>query len=372
MSKRTHEIDVIRLAALIGICIVNIPVMALSTDAFFHPPTALIDRLGSFLVAGFFQLKFFLLFSFVFGWGVHIQQRVALSREQSFKQRYFRRMIGLGTFGVAHAMLVFNGDILLPYSVLGAVFWFVKDCSVASLLRLAKWMIPLSVCSLTVFALLFELAGLNDEGAFTAFNSGRGAGFLETLKTRMSQWPVTFVFILIVQGPLVFGAFAVGLAAAKSNFLQEHVGGMKLLKEKLPMLLAVAVPLNLLYACGVCGFIPKSLVLLELLGFVLIPIGATAMAAVYLYLFLRISQSRQLPRVFVQAGQNSLSAYVLQGIFAGFVFNAYGLGYFDKLGQAMLLPVSVVIAITSILSVGWYAQVFGRGPLEPLLRRISG
>lgn len=102
------------MAALIGICIVNVPFMALPLEAFFTPPTMLPDRIATFLVESFLQLKFFLLFSFIFGWGMAIQARSAQSKGQDFKPRYFRRMAGLALFGVLHAIFV-----------IGALYWWV-------------------------------------------------------------------------------------------------------------------------------------------------------------------------------------------------------------------------------------------------------
>ena len=41
------------------------------------------------------------------------------------------------------------------------------------------------------------------------------------------------------------------------------------------------------------------------------------------------------------------------------------------LGHAALLPLSVVVALAAMLAVGLYARLFGRGPLEVVLRRVT-
>jgi len=370
--QRSNEIDVIRLFALVGICVVNVPVMALSVEDFFKPPENLVDQLGVLLVAGLFQLKFFVLFSFVFGWGVHILQRSAISRHQSFKKRYFRRMAGLALLGVLHAVFVFNGDILLPYAVFGTLLWIVIDRPVSSLLRIAKWMIPLSMVCLFVFAISLEFAGITESATQEKLHQLRGGSFLEVTKAQIEQWPFSFFFVVIVQGPLVFGAFVTGLAAAKSNFLSDPELGLKHLRNKLPLLLSIALPINLLFALSSSGFMPSSLELLELIGFVLIPIGAPALTAVYVFLCLHLSRFINFPAIIINAGRNSLSVYVLQGIIVGLILGGYGLGYYSTLGQAMLFPLALVIAVVSILAIGWIAGRFGRGPLEYCLRWISG
>jgi len=78
-------------------------------------------------------------------WGVAIQARSAQNKGQAFKPRYFRRMAGLALLGVLHAIFVFSGDILLLYAGLGCLLWLIKDEPQPKLLRLAVWMLPVSL-----------------------------------------------------------------------------------------------------------------------------------------------------------------------------------------------------------------------------------
>ncbi len=63
---------------------------------------------------------------------------------------------------------------------------------------------------------------------------------------------------------------------------------------------------------------------------------------------------------------------IYRGILAGLVFGGYGLGLFNTLGNLALLAVALNNALIAMLCVGAFAQAFGRGPLEILLRKISG
>ena len=100
----------------------------------------------------------------------------------------------------------------------------------------------------------------------------------------------------------------------------------------------------------------------------MIPLGAPALSAIYLYLFIQLARRVQLIYILVLSGRNSLSTYILQGILAGFIFGAYGLGLYDSVGYAGLLLLSLLIALSAMVLVGIYAKIFGRGPLEPILR----
>lgn len=379
---RSNEVDIIRLGALVGICVVNVPFMALPPEAVFIPPNDAPDKFAGIFVECFFQLKFFILFSFIFGWGMAIQAKSAAAKKRNFEQIYSRRMFGLGIIGAAHAILVFSGDILVLYAILGRLLWLVRDYAPRKLMRLAVWMLPLSMACLTLLALAIDTLISGEFFTFTAevgvgknlsetVSSGLGGGFGEATLMRLADWPVTFVFLLLLQGPLAFAAFAAGLAAAKSEFFARESFAYSLLRKRVPLLLLVGLPLNALYAAVVGGLVPESFELLSLLGFVLVALGAPALSMVYLVLLIELSRKLPVPNVLVLAGKNSLSTYIAQGAIAGLLFGAYGLGLYNTLGNVELFAVSLGIAVTAILLVGGYASAFGRGPLEPVLRKIA-
>lgn len=406
-SKRSYEVDVIRMLALMGICVVNIHFIALPVAAVFAVPATAADQMAVFLVECLFQLKFFLLFSFIFGWGMAIQQCSSQAEHQissqhlpvgpltnppheltkqppSFARRYFRRMAGLALFGVLHAMLVFSGDILLLYAMLGTLLWFIKDFTVLQLMKVAGWMLPLSMLCLTVLAALLAgflppdaptdlaLTEAPQPGMAGAVVTGLAGSFIAATAYRIADWPTTFGFLLLLQGPLAFAAIAAGLAAAKADFFKRGSTGYRWLGKRVPWLLVIAVPLNIWYAAVTGGLVAPANEWLSLGGLVLAAVAAPALSLVYLWLFIWIARVVRVPQLLLQAGKNTLSCYVLQGVIAGWVVGGYGLGLFGYYGQSMLLLLAFGIALVSMLLVGLYANRAGRGPLEQLLRWISG
>ena len=371
-TERSQEVDIIRMAALFGICIVNVPFMALSAEAVLTPPGNSPDRIAAFFVESFFQLKFFILFSFIFGWGMAIQAKAPASPDHSFAKRYFRRMAGLAMLGAAHALLVFSGDILILYALLGTLLWLIKDFPPKKLMLVCAWMLPLSMLCLTALGALFELAQANGAFAAAPGTAQLGGNFLEATVTRLGEWPGTMLVLLLLQGPMAFGAFAAGLAAAKADFFSHGSPGFERLRPRWPALLLIALPLNFLYAAVVGGMVAEHNKLLAWAGFVLVAIGAPALSLLYLLLLIQAARLVKIPRILVLAGRNSLSSYVAQGILAGFVFGSYGLGLFGKVGHAALIVIALLIALLAMLSVGLYATAMGRGPLEPILRKLSG
>src|SRR5690606_5031460 len=65
------------------------------------------------------QGKFYTMFSLLFGIGFVIFLDRAFARGASARLLFVRRLFGLALIGAAHAFLVWNGDILLLYAIVG-------------------------------------------------------------------------------------------------------------------------------------------------------------------------------------------------------------------------------------------------------------
>lgn len=72
--------------------------------------------MGLFINSLFSEAKFFTLFSFLFGVGIYYLHRPATTAFLA------RRFVALIVLGFAHAVLLFPGDILLSYGVIGLLF----------------------------------------------------------------------------------------------------------------------------------------------------------------------------------------------------------------------------------------------------------
>ncbi|GHA73240.1 hypothetical protein GCM10009007_12670 [Formosimonas limnophila] len=370
--NRQIEVDFIRMAALIGICVVNVPFMALPTEQLFALPANRWDISASLFTEVFFQLKFFLLFSFIFGWGMAIQQLAAASKGEHFKSRYFRRIMGLAIFGVLNATLVFSGDILVLYAILGSLLWLMEDHEPRALLKRAAWMIPVSMACLILLAVLMEESTTQMPLGSEIFSlPSLGGSFVDATQARLADWPETFLVLLLLQGPLAFAAFLVGLAAAKSDFFAPNSPYFKSLTRRAPWLLLLALALNVWYSLASAGLLPQNATMLNFVGFILISVGAPLLSAVYLVTFILLARRWSAPYLLVLSGKNTLSTYILQGVISGWVFGGYGLGLFGDLDQAALLGLALLISLISMTCVGIYTHYMGRGPLEQVLRLIS-
>ncbi|PTM60152.1 uncharacterized protein C8P69_10378 [Phreatobacter oligotrophus] len=359
---RTADIDLLRSIALIGIAVVNIPFLA-------GPPTLArqvgVDAVAQFLVEWLFQGKFFILFSFVFGWGFAVQIASAERAGQSAMRRLGLRLTGLAVLGIAHGLLVFAGDILLLYALLGTGLLLLRNAPLRVLYRVMAAGIVLGIAGLAVLgAVLPELlASLPPPPA----SGGYRGGLVDSIAQRTSEWPSAFAFVLLFNGPVAFAAFAAGLAAARLGILERGSPLHARLDRALPLLLAGGLALNAIYAMSMSGLLGEGLAALA--GFSLLAVAAPILSAAYLLLILRAARFWGTPEFLARAGRMSLTCYVLEGILAGIVFNGYGFKLYGAVGAAGCLAIALgIAAMTHVIASGWL-RIFKEGPLEILLRR---
>lgn len=358
---RTAEVDALRGFALLGICVVNVPFLA-GVDVFV-PPAYVGDRIASSLVELLFQGKYFVLFSFLFGWGFAIQLASAERKKRDFRKAYLWRLAGLLVFGVAHALLVFVGDILVLYSILGLALLPLRNATPRRLMQIATILIGLSIVSLACLGII-----LSNPLPITGGESGYLGTFTDAVRERVAQWPYGFGFVLLFNGPSALAAFCAGLAAAKTKFFERGARSYAALRRNwLPVLLA-GLALNTGYALATDGILGNGV--LALAGFAGLAIGGPCLASIYLMAVVELVRRGAFGGVSA-LGRMSLTAYIAEGILAGLIFNGYGLAYFGQVGALACLGIAVgiyaAIHVFSTVWINWQKH----GPLEMALRQIS-
>ena len=142
-QERIETIDILRGVAILGILIVNMGLFSQPEGL----PAGATDRLIYFLA----QEKFKALFSFLFGLGLAVQLMRAEERGAQFLPLYARRLGVLFLIGIVHFLLVWDGDILHDYALLGFVLLLFRFSSPRTLVASAAVLlaIPLLLFGLT-------------------------------------------------------------------------------------------------------------------------------------------------------------------------------------------------------------------------------
>ncbi|MBY0111674.1 MAG: DUF418 domain-containing protein [Phycisphaerales bacterium] len=186
--QRIAAIDVARGVALLGIFCVNIHYMGEASGTYFdHVPPATADALSQgawYFYKTLCEGKFYPLFATLFGAGLAIQFERARARAAADPSRGprskwaiwwahpIRRLIALLFIGLAHALLVWFGDILVVYAVLGFAMLILVRLSVRGLAIAAGVLASVSgfFLLLGVLAIAFS-AGPSNRPSPTAVNA---------------------------------------------------------------------------------------------------------------------------------------------------------------------------------------------------------
>src|SRR6187399_2260030 len=122
-AERMDVLDVLRGVAVLGILLVNVESFIgygfLSASAGLAPPGSDRDPLSAFLVEFLVQGKFYCLFSFLFGVGFAVFMQRASARGIDAVRLFRRRLLGLLLIGLIHSLLIWYGDILTTYALIG-------------------------------------------------------------------------------------------------------------------------------------------------------------------------------------------------------------------------------------------------------------
>jgi len=137
-AERIEALDVLRGAALLGILAMNIQSYTMPGAAYFFP-TAYGDLTGVnywawYLSEIFARRKFITIFSMLFGAGIVLMQDRASATGRGWAGVHYRRMGVLWLFGMLHAYLLWEGDILVCYAICGLFLYLFRKVRTSRLL----------------------------------------------------------------------------------------------------------------------------------------------------------------------------------------------------------------------------------------------
>jgi uncharacterized protein len=375
--ERDRFPDILRGFALFGIALVNVPYLSIDTinaaeGADLTTPS---NAVAAFLVMAFIQAKFYLLFSFLFGYSAHY----VLKNEKSKRGRWIARSCGLLILGVLHFTFLFHGDILFLYGLFGLLLttlYFRSDKVIRGWAKGVYLSVSLLFAALSILTVVGE-ASLSSQGkslpseTFTSnLDAALASGsFLETVGPRLELWLFSAPNGFLLQGPLVFAAFLVGVLVARKNGL---VAPNPLLMKKLLWLgLFIGLPAQLLAAY----LFMVNATQVDSLGLYLVSIAlnfltAPLLSAAYVVVLWRLSNSLRLG-LLSSAGRMSLTVYLSQSIVFSTLFSAWGFGLFGKLGVAEVTLVAAFTWLVLALIASFHLKFKDKGPMEVLLSGFS-
>ena len=385
-AERVAALDVLRGVALFGIFIMNMPGF---THSLFTPPAVDAGRLDSFVDTMrelLFAGKFNLMFGLLFGIGFHLQLgRLETARPGGHATLvYARRLAVLLAIGLVHAVLLWSGDVLVVYAVLGfmllalrrisdrAVLVLIGLCLVYPALSDALRPVLLSFSTETVAAFQYEEFEASNALAF-----GHGSFFDAARETAR-------IFVWGYSSPLGLFSYAAFYVQMATGILLGFLVGRRHWVERLPALrepmrraqfaaLGIAVLAGGLWLAfgGARGEVGGAAVAASFAR----TLGRAALMVFYALSVLRLLEvpwAARLLRPFAFAGRMPLSNYLLQTLMASFIFFGWGLGYWGRASPRVevLLPIALFLLVQLPLSAWWLSR-FRYGPVEYVWRRLT-
>ncbi len=387
-SERHHILDALRGWALAGVLAANMmvfigfgyasePERAAALGSHFDD---IAELLFEWLVVG----KFYSLFSLLFGIGFAMQLSRLQARGEGMA-RYVRRLVVLFLFGIAHLFLLWLGDILALYALMGGVLLLFRRASDRALLRWAAalWMVPVAWAALIHFADI-NLAGIFYYLAFQGFAANgldqnispatwlNGADYLTQLRNHPNEVFLRIGDLVYQMRPAkVLAMFLIGLWIGRRGLFAATPETRPLLVRTVKLGLGIGLPLALVRAVlhMTAGENHTLRFLEEALYCVSTPVTALGYAAGFTLLW-GGGGSRLLAWP-APAGRMALTNYLSQTLIQTLLFTGAGLALGNVFGLTFVLPFAAAIFAVQVAFSGWWLTRFRFGPAEWLWRSLT-
>jgi uncharacterized protein len=329
------------------------------------------QRVVNFLLTTFVDSRAYPVFAVMFGYG--LVQLARRHRAAGFDERriLLRRNTALIGFGLAHATLLYFGDFLGAYGIVGILATVLLLRRGDRFHRIVLWLWAAQSCY-AVYLAARMLAGARSGHAVitnTPNPSLAADSYGQSMLDRLAEWPVhtasVIPFIVIVW---------LGIWAARRRILEEPAAHQTLLRRTAVLCLGTSTLGALPYALVAAGVLHLDAGTVDAVARVHAisgEYGGPGYVALFGLLALRLSSAprgRALLGPVAALGQRSMSGYLFQSMAWLVLFSPWAL-HLGGTYAAALAAVAVwalSLAAAQAMSVAGY-----RGPAETLLRRIT-
>ena len=377
--KRAAAPDVARGLVLIGIALANVPFFLFGTElgiALKPVSDDATDQWTNVFVAMLFDNRSYPLFALLFGYGMTQLMTREYTRGASWedtRRLLIRRNLWLIAFGAAHGVLLFFGDILGPYGLLGLALVLLIRAS-GKVLAFVGWICFGMLVLIGALEGLSGLFGTVDGGMTTGapFGSAAADSFGVAVLLRAGEW-----FVQMIGMP--FGGIGLLAPMILGVWLARH----RVLENPTPHLRRLGLAAGLGIGVSLLGAVPLALALIGVVDYsiwveplvTMLHAGTGALGAVgYVALIAILAGRRETPgpisRIFAALGQRSLSGYLTQSLVFVIVFAPYTLGLGDQVGIAEASQIAVITWLGTLIAANVLAAVDKPGPAEWALRKL--
>ena len=387
-KQRIEILDILRGFALLGIIFNNMQYLS----GYAFTPFATLKEMMNFqlnedvyhLLDIIITAKFYTLFSFLFATGFYIQLSRHEEDSSDFLRTYRRRLFILLLIGTVHSLIWF-GDILFSYSILGFILILFRKVKSKNLLRWSIFILLLPFLIDLVLLPFFQThANIGHNNSIPIVHVSYPDMTPETVINTYKNGSMADIFLLNFHNLIwkylgyfpsgqyftLFGIFLLGYYLASVGFFKE--------KSKSTLLLIISLFVGIL-ATFSARMLDGSLyqwppTLSNIFFKFLLLTGQIFLCIFYItiiYKTVQTSIGNRILKYLIPMGRMALSNYLFQTIIMIAIFYNFGFNLFGKIGLITVTGIAIFILILQIIFSNIWLRYFKFGPFEWLWRSLT-
>ncbi len=385
VKERIVLLDSLRGLAVLGILLCNIPISAephsVATSLTLWPLGMAPASVAVWWVTQvFFQQKFYSMFAMLFGASILMVGGEGGDGER--RRILILRLVSLLAIGLFHGLVIWQGDVLNTYAVVGLLAlwargWPAKrllQAGIAAHLALSGWAgwnmlqhaaqggADPSPASMAKFLAGVHADSAQYAGTFQQSFVQNAKDYWDFVFDAFTQWPQTWPFLVLSLMLIGMGLYKLGVLSGKASggvykaLIGAGLGALVLvgMAETFYMVL----PSHPWPARAFARWLQSATAPVVSLGYVGLMVMAT-----------RSRVWKAIPAVLAPVGQMAFTNYLTQSILmTALLYGGRGPGLYGKVDRPFLAGAVATIWLVQILWSRWWMARFTMGPLEWLWR----
>ena len=383
VKERIALLDVLRGFAIFGILLFNIMPLSgwilLNSEQRAALAGGSADSVLEHALVALVEGKFYSLFSLLFGIGFSVIAQRAEARDERVTPTLVRRYVVLLAIGLIHSFLIWFGDILVLYALLGFALLACNAFKDRTLIIGAVTLLLLPIPLYALGLVLQPPASGESNGlppaiiaAVQAFKSGSYPQIVAAnVAINGFGWLRRLVLMFY---PRVFAMFLLGLVLGRMGVFREPEKHAGLFRRFSLYGLLIGLPASIAYSAldqhsGLLPLTHSGLIrtACESIGTPMLCLGYVA----WITMLFQIRRGKKLLLGLAPVGRMALSNYLLHSVVGVLLFYGIGAGLYMEVSLATASGIAFAIYALQVLISRAYFHLFQQGPAEALWRRLT-